>query len=92
MRTDETWSDGVLVERDIWDLDTSTYTREENGVVVSTRPLTAEEITALTPVAETSPAADALDAAADQAAQSLIADVRDLAVQLRAAADALRGQ
>lgn len=77
-----------------WDTDAATFTRwDESGTVIESRPLTADEIAALTPPPPPpNPAADALDSAADQAEQSLIADVRDLAVQLRAAADALRGQ
>lgn len=41
--------DGTLVAVEIIDLDAGTYTREEHGLVVATRPLTADEIAAYTP-------------------------------------------
>ena len=77
-----------------WDSATATYTRwDEQGNALETRPLTPDEIVALTPAPPPpNPAADALDAAAAAAANSLVADVRDLAVLLQSAADALRSQ
>lgn len=43
MIRNETWADGVCVEADCYDLSTKTYSREEQGVVVATRPMTTEE-------------------------------------------------
>jgi hypothetical protein len=40
----ETFRDGVCIEADVFDLHARTYTREELGVVVATRPMTDEEI------------------------------------------------
>jgi hypothetical protein len=40
----ERYFDGVCVEADCYDLDTRTYTREEMGVVVVTRPMTDDEV------------------------------------------------
>ena len=41
--------DGTRVAAEIIDLDAGTYTREEYGTIVATRPLAADEIAAYTP-------------------------------------------
>ena len=43
MIRNETFRDGVCVEADIIDLDAGTFQHEVEGVVVESRPLTAEE-------------------------------------------------
>jgi hypothetical protein len=43
MIRDETFRDGICVQADIVDLDAGTFQREVMGVVVISRPLTAEE-------------------------------------------------
>lgn len=43
MIRNETFRDGVCVEADCYDLATKTYSREEMGVVVATRPMTTAE-------------------------------------------------
>lgn len=43
MICNQTFTDGVCVEADCYDLGTKTYTREEMGMVVITRPMTTEE-------------------------------------------------
>jgi hypothetical protein len=43
MIRNETYADDVCVQADIYDLTTRTYTREEYGVVVATRPMTYAE-------------------------------------------------
>lgn len=43
MIRNETYRDGICVEADCYDLFTKTYTREEMGVVVATRPMTTAE-------------------------------------------------
>lgn len=45
----EVFANGVCVSADIYDLATNTYSREESGTIVATRPMTAEEIAAYTP-------------------------------------------
>lgn len=37
------YQNGIEVEADCYDLSTKTYTREEMGIVVATRPMTVEE-------------------------------------------------
>ena len=49
MIRDEIYADGVVVAANCYDLDTSTYTREEYGVPVATRPMSPGEIAAFTP-------------------------------------------
>jgi hypothetical protein len=44
MIRNETAQNGVIIYADIIDTATSTVSREENGVIVSTRPFTAEEV------------------------------------------------
>lgn len=44
--------DGTVVSVEIIDLAAGTYTREEYGTAVATRPLTADEIAACTPAAD----------------------------------------
>jgi hypothetical protein len=43
MIRNETFSNGVCIAADIYDLTTRTYTCEEYGVVVATRPMTDAE-------------------------------------------------
>jgi uridine phosphorylase len=43
MIRNEIYRDGVVVAADCYSLSTRTYTREEMGTVVATRPMTAEE-------------------------------------------------
>jgi len=43
MIRNETFRDGICVYADIIDLDAGTFTREEYGEVVESRPLTVEE-------------------------------------------------
>jgi hypothetical protein len=45
----ETFQDGVCVYAEVIDLDGGTLTVEERGVVVSSRPLTPDEVAAYTP-------------------------------------------
>jgi len=52
MIRNETFVSGVCVSADIIDLDAGTFTREENGQVVSSRPLTDEERAAYGPSPE----------------------------------------
>lgn len=75
------------------DLDAGTFTQwDQAGAVIVTRPLTAAEIAALTPAPPApDPVADALQSAADSAAQAALEDVRALAPLLQAAANAVRG-
>jgi len=87
-----TFRDGVEIAADVIDLDAGTWTREVDGAVVETRPLTADEIDAYTPTPTPNPAADALDELADSADASPLAALRDMADQFRAAATALRSQ
>lgn len=44
MIRNETFTNGVCVEADIYDLDAHWYQREEAGVIVAERTMTAEEI------------------------------------------------
>jgi hypothetical protein len=44
MIRNETAQNGVIIYADIIDTTTSTVSREENGVIVSTRSFTAEEV------------------------------------------------
>jgi hypothetical protein len=44
MIRNETFTDGVCIEADVFDFNTRTYAREEMGVVVVTRPMTDEEV------------------------------------------------
>jgi len=44
MIRNETFRDGLCIEADVFDLDARTYTREQFGVVVATRPMTDDEI------------------------------------------------
>jgi hypothetical protein len=44
-----TFRHGVCIFADIIDLEAGTMSREEGGVVVSSRPLTADEVAAYTP-------------------------------------------
>jgi uridine phosphorylase len=43
MIRNEIYREGVVVAADCYSLSTRTYTREEMGTVVATRPMTAEE-------------------------------------------------
>lgn len=43
MIRNETFTDGVCVFAEVIDIDSGTYTVEEHGVVVESRPLTGEE-------------------------------------------------
>lgn len=43
MIRNETFRDGICLEADCYDLTTRTYTREEMGVIVATRPMTEQE-------------------------------------------------
>lgn len=81
----------VLVEE--WDEQAGTYTLfNPDRTVRFQRPLTPAEAASLVdPPAPIVPAADELDAAAEVAEASTLADVRALATSLRAAASALRG-
>lgn len=45
----ETYFNGVCVAADIIDLNAGTIAREENGVVISTRALTVDELAAYAP-------------------------------------------
>jgi hypothetical protein len=45
----EEWRNGVLIRAEVIDLDAATLTIEEMGEVVTTRPLTDDEIAAHTP-------------------------------------------
>lgn len=49
MIRNETYVDGVCVHADILNLEAGTFSVEENGQVVSSRPLTAEEMQFYTP-------------------------------------------
>jgi hypothetical protein len=49
MIRNETFRDGVCVYAEVIDLDGGTLSVEERGVVVSSRPLTADEVAAYTP-------------------------------------------
>jgi hypothetical protein len=71
MRRDETYANGQVIAADVYDLESGTYTREEMGQVVSTRPLTADEIAALTPPPPPPPSPEERLAAAAQALQGL---------------------
>ena len=46
---DEVFADGVCIAADVWDVTAGTYAREEYGVVVATRAMTADEIAQRTP-------------------------------------------
>lgn len=48
IRNELTDLDGTVVWADCYDLDTSTYAREEYGTVTVVRPMTADEIAANT--------------------------------------------
>ena len=49
IRRDETYNGGgVCVRAVVWDTDAGTWSLEVDGVIVDSRPLTAEEIAALT--------------------------------------------
>lgn len=56
MIRNETYDATGLVAADCYDLDAGTYTREEYGVVVATRPMTADEIAAYAPPVDAAPA------------------------------------
>jgi hypothetical protein len=43
MIRNETYANGVCIQADIYDLTARTYTREEMGIVVLTRPMTDAE-------------------------------------------------
>jgi bifunctional ADP-heptose synthase (sugar kinase/adenylyltransferase) len=43
MIRNETFQNGICIEADIIDLDAGTFTREEHGQIIFTRPLTIEE-------------------------------------------------
>lgn len=45
----EVYENGVVIEADIYNFDTNTYQREENSVIVITRPITIAEIIAVGP-------------------------------------------
>ena len=49
LRNETTLPDGTLVAAEIIDLAAGTYSREEFGAVVVTRPLTADEVIAYAP-------------------------------------------
>lgn len=94
MIRNEVWLNGVSTEADVYDLDATppTYTREENGVVVATRPMTADEITAYTPAPPVLTAEEKLAAAAAALAQIdslgapvLPVDVLDVLADVRTA-------
>ena len=91
MIRNETFRDGAPIAAEVIDLDAGTYSLEEAGVVVETRPLTPDEIANYTPTPAPNAAADALDRAADEMDGSIIASDRAAADELRAAAAALRG-
>lgn len=47
----ERYKDGQLVDADLFDTETNTYSRELDGQIVETRPLTADEVAQFTPSA-----------------------------------------
>lgn len=86
----ETYKNSVLVSAQTIDLAAGTVAFEENGVVVSTRPLTADEIALYTPVIpEATPdeklaqARVVLEQISSLPAPVLTADVVDLLDDLR---------
>jgi len=74
MIRNETFVNGECIEADCYDLDTRTYTREEMGVVVVTRPMTDEEVRRFGPQP-----LDAIGALATLLAVQLVLSVTDAA-------------
>lgn len=90
IRNEVTNADGVVIEATIVDLDAGTISFEDKGVVKSTRPLTADEVTAYTPVTPSptpeeklAQAKVVLDQITALPAPVLTADVVDLLDDLR---------
>lgn len=83
----ETYRDGKVVAAVVVDLTARTLSVEENGVVVSTRPATDEEVAANTPPVPVKSPKEKLKAVLDQItalpAPVLTADVVDLLDDLR---------
>ena len=74
MIRNELFRDGVCVAADIIDLDAGTFIREEHGVIISTRLLTADERAAYGP-----PALDPVGALATLLAVNGVLPVADAA-------------
>lgn len=77
---------GVVVSADVIDVDAGTFTREEAGVVVSTRVLTADEVALYTLVPPPPSAEEQLQAARDALA---VLDVIEAPVTAADLADVL---
>ncbi len=65
MIRNEHYRSGVCISAEIIDLDAGTISYEEEGVVITTRPLTVDEVAAFTPPAPTVTAEERLEAARD---------------------------